>query len=196
MDAQDNIIPPTPPFQFTPGATLYVADARRLIAATYPRLFSRFNIAFAGRDGAETLADAVDAITADVAAWLGSMPDNFKTSMHALSRPKYGIVFVLKHDGVRASLGDARCAAWVGAIESGFESAKGALVVAKAAPAAVPAGLVEPAAAGGGVAAELAASTSTIADLTARNEQLKSALLSVIEKNYDGVVASLVESLL
>ena len=74
--------------------------------------------------------------------------------------------------------------------------AKGALVVAKAAPAAVPAGLVEPAAAGGGVAAELAASTSTIADLTARNEQLKSALLSVIEKNYDGVVASLVESLL
>ena len=115
----------------SPDTAPLVADAKRLLTVSYPKLFSRFNHAFHGYEDASELVAAIDAITSDVRAWLSEMPANFKTSAHALSRPKFGLIFVLKNALVRAALGDAKCAAAVAAIERGWETCYKDIVVPK-----------------------------------------------------------------
>jgi hypothetical protein len=163
------------------SASLTVADAKALILTTYPKLYSRFNYAFYGHEDCAPLSEVVDVITANVHAWLQSMPDNFKTSNHALSRPKYGLIFVLKHETVRASLGEAYCQAAVDAIEKVWDDCKKELVVAKD---DVP--LLE-------TEDELRAK---IEDLAAKNDVLSAALIAQLSKHYDDTVADLVETLL
>jgi hypothetical protein len=80
--------------------------------------------------------DAVQQITSDVEGWLTSMPDNFKTSYHALSRPKFGVLFVLKNDDVRARMGAEACDDAIKVIESQWDTCKCKMV---AAPAPAPA---------------------------------------------------------
>jgi hypothetical protein len=173
-----------------PTGTLLVGDAKRLITTTYPKLYSRFNYAFHGHEDSEPLSEAIDVITSDIAAWLKSMPDNFKTSNHALSRPKYGLIFVLKHDAIRASIGDAHCTAAIAAIERAWDECKKDIVVVSVKEDATPAAA---AAAAGSLDDDLHA---RIYELTARNELLTVTLVAMLGKHYDGVVAALVESLL
>ena len=164
-----------------PAPLLTVSSAKTLISTTYPKLYSRFNYAFYGHEDCAPLAEVIDIITANVSAWLQTMPDNFKTSNHALSRPKYGLIFVLKHETVRASLTDAYCQAAVDAIEKVWDECKKELVVAKD---DVP--LLE-------TEDELRAK---IEDLTAKNDVLSAALIAQLSKHYDDSVADLVETLL
>ena len=166
---------------------MLVGDAKRLVTATYPKLYSRFNYAFHGHEDSEPLSEAVDVITSDIASWLKSMPDNFKTSNHALSRPKYGLIFVLKHDAIRAALGDAHCSAAIGAIERTWDECKKDIVVVV---------VKEDAAAPAPTDSHDDDLHARIDELTARNELLAATLLAMLGKHYDGVVAALVESLL
>jgi len=168
---------------FPPGKTLLVSDAKALITATYPKLFSRFNYAFNGHADSASLAEAVDAISSDVLAWLQAMPDNFKTSSHALSRPKFGLIFALKHEGVRASLGEARCVSAIEAVEGAWEDCKKALVPAKD---EVVAPLLE-------CEEDL---RSRVEELTTKNDMITVALVSLIAKHHDASIATLVETLL
>ena len=160
---------------------LHVADAKALITETYPKLYSRFNFAFHGHEDGAPLSEVIDVITADVRAWLQSMPDNFKTSNHALSRPKYGLVFVLKNDDVRAALGDEYCTAAVAAIEKVWDECKKDIVVIKD---DIP--LLES-------EEELRAK---IEDLSAKNDILSAALVGLLSKHYDADISSLFETLL
>lgn len=177
------------------GATPKVADAKRLVAACYPKLFSRFNVAFYGHEDDEELKSAIDALTADVGAWLSGLPENFKTSGHAMSRPKFGAIFVLKHPQVRQALGDAWCATSVDAIESRFEELHKGLVLPKKDVGGGPA----PAGAPG----EEIANDELVATLRAKNDELTNrlalierVLVDILTKNYDSTVAGLVQGLL
>ena len=101
-----------------------VSDAKKLIEVKYPKLHGRFSYAFNGLPDDMPLKDAVDAIAGDVAGWLGAMPDNFKTSSHAISRPKFGLSYVLQLDDVKAVLGSQYCDDINSHIESVFDSLK------------------------------------------------------------------------
>ena len=170
------------PAATAPAATTFtVADAKRLIIETYPKLYSRFNYAFHGHEDAAPLVGVVDAIKSDVRTWLQSMPDNFKTSNHALSRPKYGLLFVLKTDEARAALGDDYCGPAVDAIERAWDECKKDVVVSKE---DVP--LLES-------EEELRAK---IDDLAAKNEIMSTALISLLSKHYDADISALFETLL
>ena len=160
---------------------LHVIDAKTLITLTYPKLYSRFNYAFYGHEDGAPLSEVIDVITADVRAWLQTMPDNFKTSNHALSRPKYGLVFVLKNEDVRAALGDEYCSAAVEAVEKVWDECKKDIVVIKD---DVP--LLES-------EEELRAK---IEDLTSKNEVLSSAMVGLLAKHYDSDISALFETLL
>ena len=180
----------------SPDTAPLVADAKRLLTVSYPKLFSRFNHAFHGHDDASELVAAIDAITSDVRAWLSEMPANFKTSAHALSRPKFGLIFVLKNALVRAALGDAKCAAAVAAIERGWETCYKDIVVPKP-----PQPAVSSATAGGDDSEGTSAAAADMLqekhdELLARTKLLERALVQLLEKNYDDVVAGLVQGLL
>jgi hypothetical protein len=180
----------------TPGDTPTVADAKRLVTACYPKLYSRFNHAFHGQDDTAQLMAAVDAVTANVDAWLAAMPDNFKTSTHALSRPKFGLVFVLKHDLVREALGEAWCATAVSAIERGWKLSHNDHVAPKP--------LLPPSTPGGtaGLPGEGCDDGTNESlkekydELLERSLLLERALVQLLEKNYDEYVCGLVSSLL
>ena len=58
------------------------------------------------------------------------MPDNFKTSYHALSRPKFGVLFVLKNEEIRARLGVEACEDAIKKIESQWDECKRKMVAA------------------------------------------------------------------
>ena len=182
----------------SPDTAPLVADAKRLLTVSYPKLFSRFNHAFHGYEDASELVAAIDAITSDVRAWLTEMPANFKTSSHALSRPKFGLIFVLKNALVRAALGDAKCAAAVAAIERGWETNHKDIVVPKPPPQPAVSGT-----AGGADESEGTSAAAAAADmqekhyeLLERTKLLERALVQLLEKNYDDVVAGLVQGLL
>jgi hypothetical protein len=184
----------------SPDTAPLVADAKRLLTVSYPKLFSRFNHAFHGYEDASELVAAIDAITSDVRAWLTEMPANFKTSSHALSRPKFGLIFVLKNALVRAALGDAKCAAAVAAIERGWETNHKDIVVPKPPPPPQPA---VSGTAGGADESEGTSAAAAAADmqekhyeLLERTKLLERALVQLLEKNYDDVVAGLVQGLL
>lgn len=179
------------------GAAPLVSDAKRLLIASYPKLHGRFTFAFLGHEDDETLQAAVDSIVADVPGWLQSMPDNFKTTTHALSRPKFGLIFVLKHDQVREALGAAGCASAIDAIERGWEATYKGLVIPKpaatdsAAPSA--AGEIE----GGDLTEQQRCEyEERIEGLAARSLLLERAVVQLLSKNYDDTVADLVQTLL
>lgn len=111
-----------------------VGDAKGAIALMYPKLYARFNQAFHAFPDDLDIEDAVQQITADVEGWLTSMPDNFKTSHHALSRPKFGVFFVLKNEEVKARMGVEACEEAIKVIESQWDACKRKLVVAPPAP--------------------------------------------------------------
>lgn len=117
------------PAPVTLGNPPLVSDAKKLIAAKYLKLHGRFNTAFNGLPEDMTLKDAIDTIEGDVAGWLVSMPDNFKTSNHALSRPKFGISFLLQNEEVRAILGSEYCDLKNTHIERAFEALKKDIVI-------------------------------------------------------------------
>jgi hypothetical protein len=73
--------------------------------------------------------DAVRQIASDVEGWLVSMPENFKTSTHALSRPKFGVAYVLKNDDVRSRVGADMCDELMNTIESQWSVCKGRVVI-------------------------------------------------------------------
>jgi hypothetical protein len=158
-----------------------VRDAKRIITETYPKLFGRFNYAFHGHEDGAPLSEVVDVITANVRTWLESMPDNFKTSNHALSRPKYGIVFALKHVDVRAALGDEYCSAAAETIEKNWDECKKDIVVSKDDAVTLESD------------DELRA---RVEDLTSKNEMLSSALVALIGKHYDTELVGLFKTLL
>jgi hypothetical protein len=164
-----------------PAAALTVADAKNLILVTYPKLYSRFNYAFYGHEDSAPLLEVIDVIRADVRAWLSSMPDNFKTSNHALSRPKFGLVFVLKHDKVHEVLGEAYCNAAADAVEKGWDECKKDLVVLKD-----DAPILE-------TEDELRA---RLEEVVALNETLSAMLNSLVAKHYDPTIAACFETLL
>lgn len=170
------------PVTFAPGVPLVVADAKRLITATYPKLFSRFNFAFHGHEDDEPLSDVIDTIASDVLRWLQAMPENFKTSSHALSRPKFGLLFVLKHSAVRERIGEACCNTAADTVELAWEECKRALVVVKDDPAQVLESEEE--------------LRGRVDDLVAKNEVLSEALVALINTHYDQSIASLFETLL
>lgn len=158
-----------------------VHDAKKIITETYPKLFGRFNYAFHGHEDTAPLSEVVEVITADVRTWLESMPDNFKTSNHALSRPKYGIVFVLKHAAVREALGDEYCNKAVDLIEKNWEDCKKDIVVTKDDVVTLESD------------DELRAKVD---ELTARNEMLSMALLGLVKQHYDAEMASIFKAML
>lgn len=180
------------------GAAPKVADAKRLIATSYPKLFSRFNVAFYGHEDTEELKPAIDALTADVEAWLSGLPENFKTSAHAISRPKFGAVFVLKNAQVREALGEAWCNAAIDVIERRFDELHKALVLPKTPTASAPAEAV--------LSEEVVANEDAqqlVATLRAKNDELSNrlalierVLVDILQKNYDSTVAGLVQGLL
>jgi hypothetical protein len=107
-----------------------VGDAKNAIMLRYPKLYARFNQAFHTFPDSVQIEDAINQITADVDGWLSSMPENFKTSYHALSRPKFGVMFVLNNEEVRARLGVEACEDAIKKIESQWDECKRKLVVA------------------------------------------------------------------
>lgn len=114
-----------------------IGDAKSAIALEYPKLFARFNQAFHAFSDETEIEEAMVQITADVEGWLSSMPENFKTSHHALSRPKFGALYVLKNESVRERWGEDECDKAINAIESQWDACKRKLVaVAAPAPAA------------------------------------------------------------
>jgi hypothetical protein len=115
--------------QQNPVADILVSDAKKLIEVKYPKLHGRFNYAFNGLPDDMLLKDAIDAIASDVAGWLGGLPDNFKTSGHAISRPKFGLSYVLQLEEVRAVLGGEYCDIKNKSIERAFEALKKDFVV-------------------------------------------------------------------
>ena len=106
-----------------------VSDAKKLIEVQYPKLHGRFNFAFNDLPEDMTLKDAIDAIAGDVPAWLTSMPDNLKSSSHALSRPKSGVSFLLQHEAVRAVLGSEYCDLKNTSIKRAFDAVKKDIVI-------------------------------------------------------------------
>jgi hypothetical protein len=163
------------------GGVITVKDAKALVATKYSKLHSRFNYAFHGHDDSTPLAEVVDVIRADVHTWLQSMPDNFKTTNHALSRPKFGLLYVLGLPEVQEALGADVCAATSLIVESSWDECKRDLVVAK----------------------DDAPVLESEDELRTRNEELvakvdilTSALLDLLAKNYDTTVTTLVETLL
>jgi hypothetical protein len=163
------------------SSVMTVGDAKNLVTTTYPKLFSRFNFAFNGHEDSTPLVEVVDVIRADVRAWLAAMPDNFKTSNHALSRPKFGLVFVLKHDSVRAALGEAYCSSAVALIDKTWDECKKDLVVAKDDAPALE------------TEDELRA---RIDDLTVQHEAVTTMVIDLITKHYDPTIAACFETLL
>lgn len=101
-----------------------VSDVKASLAITYPKLYTRFNQAFASYSDDTLIDDVITSITQDVDGWLNSMPENFKTTHHALSRPKFGILFALKNDTVRARLGEEVCDNAIHIIESRYDIVK------------------------------------------------------------------------
>jgi len=188
------------PAAFTPGGAPLVSDAKALVTSTYPKLCGRFNFAFHGYDDATPLRGAVDGIVGDVLAWLTAMPDKFRTSNHSLSRPKFGLVFVLKHEAVRATLGDAYCQAAIDTVERLWEDCKKDLVVPQAPK--------DPAALGGASRAvvkiegvvgeedELDELRGRVEELKAANAFVSGALVEHLRTAHGEGVASLVQSLL
>ena len=176
-------VPITEPLQDASSSSsmLLVSDAKHLISVEYPKLNSRFNYAFHGHDDSTPLAEAVSAITSDVHSWLKSMPDNFKTSNHALSRPKYGLVFVLRNDSVRSSLGEQFCSSAIDTIERMWDECKKDIVNIKD---DVP--LLE-------TEDELRAKLD---DLTIKYDILSAALINVTSKQYDNDIGNLIGTLL
>lgn len=154
-------------------ATFTVGDAKAILTTTYPKLYSRFNYAFHGCEDATPLAEVVAAIKSDVRGWLNNMPDNFKTSNHALSRPKFGLIFVLKNEQVRAVLGEEECDATIDAIESAWEACKRELV-----------------------AVVKDESTNTVDDHSMLVNVLSDSLVALVNLHYDDVVAALVQNLI
>jgi hypothetical protein len=175
----------TPNAMSTPAtsSTITVGRAKELVEAAYPKLFTRFNFAFNGHEDSEPLSEVVSLIISDVRGWLQSMPDNFKSSNHALSRPKYGLSYVLRLDEVRADMGIEFCDKAVDIVEAGWEECKRDLVILKEDGSAPPLENSE----------ELRVKVD---ELTARNEMLSSALTAMLAKHYDSDVASLFQSLL
>jgi hypothetical protein len=166
----------------TSAGVLTVGDAKAMVTTTYPKLYSRFNYAFHGHDDGAPLAEVVEAIKGDVHAWLAGMPDNFKSSNHALSRPKFGLMFVLKSERVRAQLGDEACEAAIDAVEGAWDACKRELVVAKE--------------------ADSAPATEHEDELLLRSRRdddvklLSEALVSLLARHYDDNIATLVSNLL
>lgn len=153
--------------------TYTVRDAKSLIETTYPKLCTRFNMAFHAYSDATPLSDAITDIERDVYAWLKSMPDNFKTSNHALSRPKYGVVFILKNEHVRTVLGAPRCSEAIDAIESAWEECKRNLVVQMK---------------------DCCRTSDSSSEYT--DTFYKSSLVALVEKHYDSTISKIVEKLL
>ena len=106
-----------------------ISDGKKLIEAKYTKLHGRFNVAFNGLPDDMTLKDAIDTIAGDVSGWLAAMPDNYKTSNHALSRPKFGLSFLLQNEEVRAILGGEYCDLKNTSIERAFEALKKDFVI-------------------------------------------------------------------
>jgi hypothetical protein len=184
-------------FLASPGGPI-VADAKAFLTASYPKLFSRFVFAFQGHEDSAPLGGVVDAIASDVAGWFRSMPDNFKTSSHALSRPKFGLLFVLKDAEVRKSVGEQRCAAAVEAIERAWEECKKAIVV--------PSVKESKGGADGGAQTAAAAAVKSENDdddiklkydlLSAKFDFLASTHVAMLAKHYDADVANSFETML
>ena len=126
MSSEDAVIPSA----VVPlGNPPIVADAKKLIEVKYPKLHGRFNIAFNGLPDDMTIHDAIEAISTDVEGWIAAIPDNFKTSNHALSRPKFGISYILQNEEVRSILGKDYCDLKNAIIERAFEALKKDVVI-------------------------------------------------------------------
>lgn len=162
------------------STVLLVSDAKHRISTDYPKLNSRFNFAFHGYNDNTPLREAIDGITSDVLAWLKSMPENFKTSNHALSRPKYGLIFVLKAEEIRKHLGEMYCDNAIELIEGQWDNCKKDIVVAKE---GVPDETEE----------ELRAKLD---DVKSKNDFLVTAMTNLISIKYDREIAALFEALL
>lgn len=178
-----------------------VSEAKALIVAEYPKLCGRFNVAFVGASDDELLLPVVDRILADVSGWVASFPDNFKTSSQAVSRPKFGLLYLLKHESVRASLGSPYCLQAIERIERAWDDVKRDHVVAKdekPAPERQSGDANE-----ASTTEDDAPPTSTEDDLRAEiellkatNEFLATALIEQIRAHCEPVTANLFESLL
>ena len=94
-----------------------VADARRFLYEAYYTRFKSFKAAFFKRGDGDSLALFVDEIVSDVPAWLRRLPRRFRTSVASLSRPKHGLILVLKDENMRAALGEERCDAALAVVE-------------------------------------------------------------------------------
>ena len=192
------ILPPTEvaliPDAFGPGCTPLVSDAKAIITAMYPRLCGRFNLAFSNYADTDPLRQALDAIVADVRAWIVALPESCKANNHTIARPKHGLSFVLKHAATRSAFGEAYCAMALHAFDRVWEDCKRELI----APS-VPKANRE----GGSDGAADAEADSTVEDLDLEIEELKttnhflaSNLVDLIALHYDTKIASLVNSLL
>jgi hypothetical protein len=109
-----------------------VSDAKSLLTTDYPKFGSRLNVAFHGFANDESIKSVVDKILADVSAWAASFPDNVKTSSLNISRPKCGLLHVLKDDKFRASLGIAYCTEATDAINRAWKDVQSRHVTASA----------------------------------------------------------------
>jgi hypothetical protein len=168
-----------------------VGDAKGAIALEYPKLFARFNQAFHAFSDDTELDVAIPQIVADVEGWLASMPDNFKSTHHALSRPKFGALYVLKNEDVRARMGTEACDEAIHAIESQWDACKRKLVVA------APPALAVSAADAHEDAAEVA---EVQQDVNARNarlvDTLSQGIRQLLQRHYDDTVVELFDGLL
>ena len=127
MDIQPptDALKPAPVVAYSyPVAAPLVSHGKQLLTALYPKLHGRFVFAFHGFSDDLPLRDAVEGVTHDVEGWLRSLPENFKSSTHALSRPKFGLTFVLRHDATKDALGAEFCRSSATLIDDQFERVK------------------------------------------------------------------------
>lgn len=187
-----------------------VADAKKLIELKYPKLHGRFNFAFNGLPDDMPIKEAVDLIAGDVAGWLAAMPDNFKTSNHAISRPKFGLSYILQHEDVRAVLGGEYCDIKNTHIERAFEALKKDVVIpsekkekemndSTAVSDAAAVETVDAMTTGDDdddVQATISKMAIKIAELEASNKFLADSLINVMNDQYGDTVSNLVKGLL
>lgn len=182
---------------------ILVSDAKKLIEVKYPKLHGRFNFAFNGLPDDMTLREAVDAISGDVEGWLAAMPDNFKTSSHAISRPKFGLSFILQQEEVRAALGGDYCDIKNTGIEREFEALKKDFVVpaekkdvAPAVVAGAPVGEAQEEEEEEDDEATDVGTRSLVTRLEEENAFLKASLIRLVHEQHGSTMSTIIGTLL